>query len=68
MALAAVTHGVNALFSNNVAPLRFMRDMGLGLVQQLPPLKTLFMRHAGGDLGDLPPLMYGHLQNPHEGL
>jgi len=57
--LGAVTHGVNGLFSNDVAPVRMARDLGLGLVNRVKPLKQLFMRHAGGDMGDLPPLMRG---------
>lgn len=59
MVLGAVTHGVNGLFSNDVAPVRMARDLGLGLVNRVKPLKQLFMRHAGGDMGDLPPLMRG---------
>ena len=59
MVLGAVTHGVDGLFSNDVAPVRMARDLGLGLVNRVKPLKQLFMRHAGGDMGDLPPLMRG---------
>lgn len=59
MILATVTHGINALFSNDIAPVRRARDVGLMAVGKLPPLKNFFMRHAGGDVGDLPPLMRG---------
>ena len=57
--LLAVTDGLNRLFSNDVAPLRLIRDLGLAAVNQLPPLKRLFMRHAMGMAGDPPRLVRG---------
>src|SRR5262249_6385031 len=57
--LAAVTDGLNRLFSNEIPPLRFARDFGLGIVDQIPPLRRFFMRHAGGDVGQLPRLLKG---------
>jgi 2-octaprenyl-6-methoxyphenol hydroxylase len=57
--LAAVTDGLNRLFSNRVAPLVLARDVGLAVVDRLPPLKRLFMRHAMGVVGDLPRLARG---------
>ncbi|GGF49606.1 2-octaprenyl-3-methyl-6-methoxy-1,4-benzoquinol hydroxylase [Aliidongia dinghuensis] len=57
--LAAVTDGLNRLFSNRVAPVKLVRDVGLALVDKAPPLKKLFMRHAMGVLGDLPRLVKG---------
>lgn len=59
MALLAVTDGLVRLFSNDVAPVRLARDIGLGIVQQLPGLKRFFMRHAMGMVGDLPRLVRG---------
>ncbi len=59
LALIAITDGLNRLFANDVLPLRLARDWGLGLVQQLPPLKRFFMQHAMGLMGDLPRLMRG---------
>jgi 2-octaprenyl-6-methoxyphenol hydroxylase len=59
LVLSAVTDGLTRLFSNDVAPLRIARDLGLGVVERLPPLKKLFMRHAMGDLGTLPRLLRG---------
>ena len=56
-AMAASTDALNRLFSNDVAPLRFVRDVGMGIVDQIGPLRRFFMRHAGGDVGDLPKLM-----------
>jgi 2-octaprenyl-6-methoxyphenol hydroxylase len=49
----------NRLFSNDIAPLRIARDIGLGVVDQIAPLRRLFMRTAGGDVGKLPRLLKG---------
>jgi 2-octaprenyl-6-methoxyphenol hydroxylase len=57
--LAAVTDGLNRLFSNEIGPVRLARDVGLAVVNQLPPLKRLLMRHAMGVLGDRPRLARG---------
>ena len=59
IALIAVTDGLNRLFSNDVVPVRVMRDLGLAAVNRLPGLKRLFMRHAMGTVGDLPRLVRG---------
>jgi 2-octaprenyl-6-methoxyphenol hydroxylase len=58
-ALAAATDGLNLLFSNDLAPVRAIRDLGLGMVDGIGPLRRFFMRHAGGDLGTLPRLLRG---------
>jgi len=47
-AMAAATDVINVLFSNDVAPVRAARDLGLGIVDRLTPLKTLLVRHAAG--------------------
>lgn len=57
--MLAMTDGLNRLFSNDIAPLRLARDLGLAAVQRMPPLKRLFMRHAMGTVGELPQLMRG---------
>jgi 2-octaprenyl-6-methoxyphenol hydroxylase len=57
--LAAVTDGLNRLFSNSVAPVRFVRDLGLAAVDRLPPVKRFLMRDAMGITGDLPRLVRG---------
>ena len=49
----------NRLFSNDIAPLRIARDIGLGVVDRIAPLRRLFMRTAGGDVGKLPRLLKG---------
>jgi 2-octaprenyl-6-methoxyphenol hydroxylase len=58
-ALAWATDTLNRLFSNDVPPLRFARDLGMGAVDAVRPLSKFFMRHAGGDIGKLPRLMKG---------
>lgn len=57
--LAAVTDGLNRLFSNTIVPLRMARDLGLAAVHRLPPLKRFLMRDAMGVTGDLPRLVRG---------
>ena len=57
--LLAVTDGLNRLFSNDIAPVRLARDLGLATVGRVPPLKRLFMRHAMGLAGDPPRLVRG---------
>ena len=57
--LAAVTDGLNRLFSNTIPPVRLARDFGLAMVNRLPPLKRLLMQHAMGLLGDRPRLARG---------
>jgi 2-octaprenyl-6-methoxyphenol hydroxylase len=59
LAMAAATDGVNRLFSNNNGVVRLVRDVGLGLVDGIAPLRRFFMRHAGGDIGKLPRLLRG---------
>jgi 2-octaprenyl-6-methoxyphenol hydroxylase len=59
VALAAVTDGLDRLFSNSFAPLRLVRDVGLAAVNRVPPLKRLLMRDAMGLTGDLPRLVRG---------
>ncbi|HYB11757.1 MAG TPA: UbiH/UbiF/VisC/COQ6 family ubiquinone biosynthesis hydroxylase [Alphaproteobacteria bacterium] len=59
VALMVATDALNRLFSNSVPLVRFVRDVGLGLVNELPPLRRLFMRHAMGVVGELPRLTRG---------
>ncbi|MEM7169153.1 MAG: UbiH/UbiF/VisC/COQ6 family ubiquinone biosynthesis hydroxylase [Pseudomonadota bacterium] len=58
-ALMLATDGLNRLFSNDLRPLRLARDLGLAAINNAPPLKRLFMRHAMGMVGDLPRLVKG---------
>ena len=57
--LAASTDALNRLFSNDIAPLRLARDLGMGVVDRVGPLRRFFMRQAGGDVGKLPRLLKG---------
>jgi len=57
LVMAGVTDVLNRLFSNDIAPVRLARDLGLGAVNRIPPLKRFLMRHAMGTVGDLPRLM-----------
>ncbi|RJF81395.1 FAD-binding protein [Azospirillum cavernae] len=57
--LAAVCDGLVHLFSNNIPPIRLARDLGMGLVNRLPPVKRFFMKHAMGIVGDLPRMIRG---------
>ncbi|MBI3512886.1 MAG: UbiH/UbiF/VisC/COQ6 family ubiquinone biosynthesis hydroxylase [Proteobacteria bacterium] len=59
VALLVATDGLNRLFTIEAGPVRLARDLGLAVVNRLPPLKQLFMRHAMGLLGDLPRLTRG---------
>ena len=59
MAMGVATNSLNVLFSNDIAPLRTVRDIGLGLVDRLPPLKEMFIRQAAGLSGEVPRLLKG---------
>ncbi len=56
-AMAMSMDGLNWLFSNDIAPVRLARDIGIGVVDRIGPLRRFFMRQAGGDVGNLPSLM-----------
>jgi 2-octaprenyl-6-methoxyphenol hydroxylase len=57
VSLALGMDALNRLFSNDLPPLRVARDIGMGAVNRIAPLRRLFMRQAGADLGRLPSLM-----------
>ena len=59
--MLAATDGLNRLFSNAVPPVRLARDLGLAVINQIPPLKRTLMRHAIGVVGDLPRLLRGEM-------
>jgi 2-octaprenyl-6-methoxyphenol hydroxylase len=56
---ATVMDGLNRLFSNDSAPLRALRDLGLGLVDRAPSVKRLLVREAAGRTGHVPRLLKG---------
>ena len=57
--LALATDTFNRLFSNDNPLLRVARDIGMGVVGSLPPLRRGFIREAAGLTGDLPRLLKG---------
>jgi 2-octaprenyl-6-methoxyphenol hydroxylase len=57
--MAAVTDNLNRLFSNNVAPVRAVRDLGLGLVDRMAPIKDALIARAAGIEGNGPRLTRG---------
>lgn len=59
MAMGVATNSLNLLFSNHSTLLRAVRDVGLGLVDRLPPLKNAFIRQAAGLSGEVPRLLRG---------
>jgi 2-octaprenyl-6-methoxyphenol hydroxylase len=59
VAMGVATDGLNRLFSNQSDVLRFVRDLGLGVVDRLPALKHLFIREAAGLVGEVPKLLRG---------
>jgi 2-octaprenyl-6-methoxyphenol hydroxylase len=57
--MGITTDVLNRLFSNDLGPLRQVRDIGLGLVDRMPRLKEFFIRQASGLSGDTPRLLRG---------
>lgn len=55
----AITDLFNRLFSNDIAPIKLARDLGMAAVNEIPPLKKFFMAHARGTVGELPKLLKG---------
>lgn len=58
-ALAAGFDAFVRLFSNDIAPVRLARGLGLAAVNRIAPLRRAFMHEAGGATGDLPRLLRG---------
>lgn len=56
---AMATDGLVRIFSNNFLPLAALRNLGLVVVDLVPPLKKVFARHAMGFVGKLPRLGRG---------
>ena len=55
--LAGVTDGLNRLFSNDLLPVRALRDLGLGIVDRTPGVKRFFAGQASGRTARAPRLM-----------
>ncbi len=50
---------MNRLFSNDFAALRFLRDLGLRIVDRAPALKDMLIAEAGGASSSAPKLLRG---------
>lgn len=61
VAMGFATDGLNRLFSNDSTALKYLRDLGLGIVDRAPALKRFFAREAAGLTGDVPKLLRGEL-------
>jgi 2-octaprenyl-6-methoxyphenol hydroxylase len=57
--MAMVTDGMNRLFSNDVAAVRALRDLGLGVVDRVPLLKDFMIARAAGVARSGPRLLRG---------
>jgi 2-octaprenyl-6-methoxyphenol hydroxylase len=57
--VVGLTDGLNRLFSNDLAPARLIRGIGLNALGALAPLRRLAMRRGMGLAGDLPKLARG---------
>jgi len=57
--MGVTTDVLNRLFSNDVTPVRALRDFGLGLVDRMPSVKSFFIRQASGLGGQTEPKMLG---------
>ncbi len=55
----SLTDGLNLLFSNDLAPAKLLRRLGLAAVERLPALKQAAMRRGMGLAGPLPKLARG---------
>lgn len=57
--MAMVTDQMNRMFSNDIAPIRALRDFGLGLVDRIPVVKSALIRQAAGIGQSGPKLLSG---------
>jgi len=56
-----IMDGFVRVFSNNNPLLRFARDLGMGAVNKIAPLRKFLMEDAGAATGELPKLLRGEL-------
>lgn len=61
VAMGFATDGLNRLFSNESTALKYLRDLGLGMVDRVPALKKLFAQEAAGLTGEVPKLLRGEV-------
>ncbi len=57
--MGVTTDVLNRLFSNDLGPLRAIRDLGLGIVDRMPRMKEFFIRQASGLSDSTPRLLRG---------
>ncbi len=57
--MGVTTDVLNRLFSNDIGPLRALRDFGLGLVDRMPRMKNYFIGQASGISPAAPRLLRG---------
>jgi len=57
--MATVTDGMVRMFSNDLDPLRAVRDFGMGVVDRLPPIKNFLIGQAAGIERNGPRLLRG---------
>ncbi|GAB5388854.1 MAG: UbiH/UbiF/VisC/COQ6 family ubiquinone biosynthesis hydroxylase [Alphaproteobacteria bacterium] len=57
--MAATTDFLVRFFSNDVTPIRMVRQLGLGVMHQIGPARRFFMRQAMGINGSSPRLLRG---------
>lgn len=59
LVMANALHGLKHVFGSDDRALAFARNLGLNLVDELKPVKKLFMRQAAGLTGELPRMASG---------
>ena len=57
--MAVATDALNRIFAPDIAPLRMLRDLGMGIVDRSGLLKKWMLREASGTTGTLPKLVQG---------
>ncbi|MHC5305960.1 ubiquinone biosynthesis hydroxylase [Bartonella sp. LJL80] len=57
--MGITTDVLNRMFSNDITPIRMLRDVGLGIVDRLPKLKSYFIEEAAGLTKGSPKLLLG---------
>lgn len=59
--MAVVTDGLNRLFGTDLTPVRMLRDLGMGMVDRIPRLKSTMIGEAAGLGGNTPRLLRGEV-------
>ncbi|MEP1229182.1 MAG: FAD-dependent oxidoreductase [Litorimonas sp.] len=56
-AMGAATHSLNVMFGAKNPLIGHIRRLGMKAINDISPLKKIFIQNAAGDLGDLPAIM-----------